>query len=434
MIDYKRRVMSATVIVGGQWGDEGKAKIVDFLMSEHEVVIRFQGGANAGHTVVSGDRKFAFHQIPSGILYPGITAILANGMVIDPFSFIEELDELITNGVDTEDKLFISSAAHIVMPYHKIIDNLSESDLEERSIGSTGKGIGPAYSEKHSRRGIRMESFQLEKKELFDLVSENVEYANKKLELYNAPVLSPQKIASDIVNIRDVMVGFITDTHPMISRMVSEDNRIMLEGAQGGLLDIDHGTYPYVTSSNCTIGGAISGSGIPPSIINRSIGIFKAYTTRVGNGPFPTELDDDKGRYLQKKGSEFGTTTGRPRRCGWFDLVAARYTAGINGLSEIALTKLDVMSGLRKIKICVAYEVDGERISCFPSGFNVLKKCEPVYEEMEGWDEEIDPAGGYKSLPAAARAYIERIEKELDVFATFISVGPERNETIIRER
>jgi adenylosuccinate synthase len=426
--------MSATVIIGGQWGDEGKAKIVDFLMANHDAVIRFQGGANAGHTVVTGNKKFAFHQIPSGILYPDVTAILGNGMVIDPFSFLEELNELVSDEVDVEGKLFISSAAHLVMPYHKILDNLNEGDLKENSIGSTGRGIGPAYSEKYSRRGIRMESFLLKKKELYDLVAGNVEYANRMLKIYNAPVLSPKKIGADFVNIRDLLVHFIKDTHVMISEMISQNKRILLEGAQGGLLDIDHGTYPYVTSSSCTIGGAISGSGIAPSSIKRIIGIFKAYITRVGNGPFPTELNDEDGQYLQKKGNEYGTTTGRPRRCGWFDLVAAKYTAAINGLKEIAFTKLDVMDGMPKIKICVAYEVDGERITEFPSNLRVLERCKPVYEEMAGWETGVNINASYQSLPAEARDYIERIESELDVQATFISVGPERNETIIRER
>lgn len=425
--------MSATVIVGGQWGDEGKAKIVDFLMSEHDAVIRFQGGANAGHTVVTGGKKFAFHQIPSGILYPDVTAILANGMVIDPFYFLEELNELISNEVDVEGKLFISSAAQLVMPYHKILDSLNENDLKENSIGSTGKGIGPAYSDKYSRRGIRMESFLLKKKELFDLVAEKVEYANKTLEVFNAPVLSPQKIAAEFVNIKDILVSFIKDTHLMVSDMVSQNKRILLEGAQGGLLDIDHGTYPYVTSSNCTIGGAISGSGIAPSNIKRTIGIFKAYTTRVGNGPLPTELKDENGEYLRERGNEYGTTTGRPRRCGWFDLVAARYITKINGLKEIAFTKLDILEGMPKIKICVAYEVDGERINNFPSNLRILEKCKPVYEEMAGWKAGGNMTGSYQTLPAEARKYIERVENELGVHATFISVGPDRTETIIRE-
>ncbi|MCD6379910.1 adenylosuccinate synthase [bacterium] len=426
--------MSATVIVGGQWGDEGKAKIVDFLMAKHDAVIRFQGGANAGHTVVTGNKKFAFHQIPSGILYPDVTAILGNGMVIDPFSFLEELNEFVSNGVDVEGKLFISSAAHLVMPYHKILDNLNEGDLKENSIGSTGRGIGPAYSEKYSRRGIRMESFLLKKKELFDLVAGSVEYANRMLKIFNAPVLSPKKIGDEFVNIRNLLMHFIKDTHVMVSDMISQNKRILLEGAQGGLLDIDHGTYPYVTSSNSTIGGAISGSGIAPSSIKRIIGIFKAYTTRVGNGPFPTELNDEEGQYLQKKGNEYGTTTGRPRRCGWFDLVAAKYTAKINGLREIAFTKLDVMAGMPKIKICVAYEVEGERITEFPSNLRVLERCKPVYEEMSGWEDGVNITDSYQSLPDEACEYIERIENELDVHATFISVGPERNETIIRER
>ncbi len=424
--------MPATVIVGGQWGDEGKAKIVDYLMADHHVVVRYQGGANAGHTVVTGGKKFAFHQIPSGVLYPEVTGILANGMVVDPFYFLEELEGLVSEGVEVEGRLFISSAAQVVMPYHKILDKLSESDLKDKSIGSTGKGIGPAYSDKHSRRGMRMGDFLLNKEALHELVMEKVDFANQLLEVYRAPALSPSKVATDFVNIRDVIAPYVRDTQIMVSRMEADDKMIMLEGAQGTLLDIDHGTYPYVTSSSCTVGGAVSGSGLSLSGIARIIAIFKAYTTRVGNGPFPTELTDSMGERLRNRGKEFGTTTGRPRRCGWFDLVAARHAVRVNGIKEIALTKLDVISGLPEIKICVAYQLDGERIDYFPASQEAVTRCVPVYESMEGWGGG-DLPGSYQELPPEARKYVERIEKELGVRAAFISTGPGRKETIIRD-
>jgi adenylosuccinate synthase len=354
-------------------------------------------------------------------------------MVINPFSFLEELETLTERGIAVEGRLYISSSAQVVMPYHIIIDNINESELNEKSIGSTGKGIGPAYSDKHSRRGMRMGDFLRSKEELHNFVNEKVEYANRYLELYNAPALSPRKVAADFVNIKGQIAPMIKDTPLMISRMNSSGKRIMLEGAQGTLLDIDHGTYPFVTSSTCTVGGAVSGSGMSLSAVERTIGIFKAYTTRVGNGPFPTELEDRYGEYMRNKGNEYGTTTGRPRRCGWFDIVAAKYSSSLNDLNEIALTKLDVLSGIPKVKICVAYELDGERIEDFPSNHHTLKNCLPVYEEMDGWAEE-ELSSDYDSLPDNARRYVERIESELGVAASFISTGPARKETIIRDK
>lgn len=425
--------MPATAIVGGQWGDEGKAKVVDFLMSDHDIVVRYQGGANAGHTVVTDGNKFAFHQIPSGILNSGVIGVLGNGMVVNPFTFLDELKELTSRGIDTIGRLYISSSAQVVMPYHIILDSIDESELEDRSIGSTGKGIGPAYSDKHSRHGMRAGDFLLGKEDLHALVRDKVEYANRMLDMHNAPTLSARKVASDFVNIKDEITPMIKDTQLMMSRWNADGKRIMLEGAQGTLLDIDHGTYPYVTSSTCTVGGAVSGSGVNISAVDRVIGIFKAYTTRVGNGPFPTELKDRHGEYLRDKGNEFGTTTGRPRRCGWFDLVAARYSASVNDLKEIALTKLDVISGIPKIKICVAYEIDGARIEDFPSSYDILNRCRPIYDEIEGW-EDTKLGSDFASLPDNARNYIKRIEKELGVNASFVSTGPGRKETILRNK
>jgi len=424
--------MPATLIVGGQWGDEGKAKVVDYLMHEHDVVVRYQGGANAGHTVVSEAGKFAFHLIPSGVLYPGVIGVLGNGMVIDPFAFLDEFQELVSRGVDVEGRLFISSSAQVVMPYHKMLDNLLEVDLKERKIGSTGKGIGPAYTDKYSRRGLRFSCFLLEKDELYEEVKGRVEFANRLIKMFGAPELSPGKVASDFVNIKEIISHFVVDSQEFIAELKGKGRRILLEGAQGTLLDIDHGTYPYVTSSSCTVGGALSGSGMVPSDIKRAIGVFKAYVTRVGNGPFPTEISGEEGNILRERGKEYGTTTGRPRRCGWFDLVAARYASMVNGLTDIALTKLDVISGYSRVKICTAYRLDGKVIERFPSDARVLSRCEPVYEELPGWDEKAIDADSFEDLPEEAKRFVEVIEEKLKTKVTFISTGPERERMILR--
>jgi len=424
--------MSATVIVGGQWGDEGKAKVVDFLMHDHDVVIRFQGGANAGHTVVTDAGRFAFHQIPSGVLYASVTGILGNGMVIEPFALLDELKELTSRGIDVGGRMFISSAAQIVMPYHRILDNLMEADLKGQSIGSTGKGIGPAYGDKHMRSGLRMGVFLLDKEELYDIVKAKVEAGNRLLGLLGGPPLSSEKVASDFARIRDLVSRFVVDTQELVHTMKAQGKRILLEGAQGTLLDIDHGTYPFVTSSSCTIGGALTGTGLAARDIGRVIGIFKSYVTRVGNGPMPSELAGAEGVELRERGKEYGTTTGRPRRCGWFDLVAGRYSVRLNGYDEIALTKLDVISGLRGIKLCTAYELNGKRIVSFPQSLSDLAKCRPVFEEMPGWSAGEIRVDQFSEFPVRARRFIERLESELGVPVSFISTGPAREETVIR--
>jgi len=424
--------MSATVIVGGQWGDEGKAKVVDFLMHDHDVVIRFQGGANAGHTVVTDAGRFAFHQIPSGVLYASVTGILGNGMVIEPFALLDELKELTSRGIDVGGRMFISSAAQIVMPYHRILDNLMEADLKGQSIGSTGKGIGPAYGDKHMRSGLRMGVFLLDKEELYDIVKAKVEAGNRLLGLLGGPPLSSEKVASDFARIRDLVSRFVVDTQELVHTMKAQGKRILLEGAQGTLLDIDHGTYPFVTSSSCTIGGALTGTGLATRDIGRVIGIFKSYVTRVGNGPMPSELAGAEGVELRERGKEYGTTTGRPRRCGWFDLVAGRYSVRLNGYDEIALTKLDVISGLRGIKLCTAYELNGKRIVSFPQSLSDLAKCRPVFEEMPGWSAGEIRVDQFSEFPVRARRFIERLEGELGVPVSFISTGPAREETVIR--
>ena len=424
--------MSATVIVGGQWGDEGKAKVVDFLMHDHDVVIRFQGGANAGHTVVTDAGRFAFHQIPSGVLYASVTGILGNGMVIEPFALLDELKELTSRGIDVGGRMFISSAAQIVMPYHRILDNLMEADLKGQSIGSTGKGIGPAYGDKHMRSGLRMGVFLLDKEELYDIVKAKVEAGNRLLGLLGGPPLSSEKVASDFARIRDLVSRFVVDTQELVHTMKAQGKRILLEGAQGTLLDIDHGTYPFVTSSSCTIGGALTGTGLAARDIGRVIGIFKSYVTRVGNGPMPSELAGAEGVELRERGKEYGTTTGRPRRCGWFDLVAGRYSVRLNGYDEIALTKLDVISGLRGIKLCTAYELNGKRIVSFPQSLSDLAKCRPVFEEIPGWSADEIRVERFDEFPVRARRFIERLEGELGVPVSFISTGPAREETVIR--
>lgn len=423
--------MGATVVVGGQWGDEGKAKIVDFLMSEHDVVIRYQGGANAGHTVVSHDGKFAFHLIPSGVLFPHITGVLGSGMVIDPFGFIDEFQQLVTRGIDLEGRVMISSSAHVVMPYHKIVDNLLEAELKDKKIGSTGKGIGPAYTDKYSRKGMRFSSFMLDKEDLFEEVKTRVDFANRFLEVFNAPKSSAEKIAADFANIKEIISHFVVDLHEKVTEFKKDGKRILLEGAQGTLLDIDHGTYPYVTSSSCTIGGALSGSGLNHRDISKVVGIFKSYVTRVGNGPFPTELPGEEGQILRDRGAEYGTTTGRPRRCGWFDVVAARYAVELNGITDIALTKLDVLSGYKTVKIATSYQLDGKRIDKFPQDVESLRRCVPVYEEIEGWQGDLD-ASSFDGLPDGAKKYVERLERELGTKITYISTGPERKRMIVR--
>jgi adenylosuccinate synthase len=425
--------MPATIIVGGQWGDEGKAKVVDYLMPKHDVVIRFQGGANAGHTVVTEEGKYAFHQIPSGLLYPHVTAVLGNGMVVDPVALLSELEELMSRGINVEGRILISSSAHAVLQPHKVLDNLYEVDREKEPIGSTGKGIGPAYCNKYSRKGLRMGMFRLPQEDIFELVRSRIEDCNRLLETYNAPPLSPENIATEFVGMAHILAPLVVDTQPLLQEMRLEGRRFMLEGAQGALLDIDHGTYPYVTSSSCTVGGALTGSGLNVKDVNRVIGIFKAYTTRVGNGPFPTELKDDIGEELREKGGEYGTTTGRPRRCGWFDIVAARYSARLNGLDEIALTKLDVISELDTVKVCTHYEHDGQRIDRFPLDAGPLDACSPVYREFPGWELDPSSVGSYDALPKKARTYIEFLENEVGVKVSFISHGPERKNTIVRE-
>jgi len=411
------------VVVGTQWGDEGKGRVIDLLARKADAVVRYQGGSNAGHTVVVDGEKFVFHLIPSGILHPGKKAIIANGVVIDPEQLLKEIKDLKERGIPVEKNLYISANAHVVMPYHKDVEKWEESLRGKGKIGTTGRGIGPAYVDKVARRGIRMGDL-LERKTLEEKLNLNLKiYGNLLGVSY-----SKEEILEKFLEFGKKLKKYITDTSLLIYRLMEEGKDILFEGAQGTLLDIDHGTYPYVTSSNASAAGVCTGCGISPRSITKVIGVAKAYTTRVGEGPFPTELKDEIGTLLQERGNEYGATTGRPRRCGWFDGVALRYATRINGLDELILTKLDILDKLDKVKICVAYRYKGKVIQDFPNRFVMWRECEPVYEEMDGWKEDTSKVTSYKDLPDAARKYIKKIEEIGKVPIRLLSVGPQREE------
>jgi adenylosuccinate synthase len=418
------------VIVGAQWGDEGKGKIVDLLSENVDIVARYQGGANAGHTVSINGKTYVFHLIPSGILHPNVICVIGNGVVIDPIALLKEIQMVKSAGVDITGRLLISHNAHLIMPYHKLIDNIS--DRGERKIGTTGQGIGPAYADKYARIGIRIVDL-LDKDTLCKKLRENIREKNEILKkIYNAGELNVDKIIDEYIQFDREMDQFITDTAMYLNKAIIDGKRMLLEGAQGALLDIDHGTYPYVTSSNPTAGGAATGLGIPPTKINGVIGVVKAYTTRVGEGPFPTELKDEIGKYLRKMGAEYGSTTGRPRRCGWLDLVSLKYSIMINGIEEIAITKLDVLDGLDEVKICVGYEINGKKIKNFPSDARTLGNVKPVYETFKGWRKKISQINSYTELPNEAKNYIEAIEDYTGVKVRIISIGADREKTIYK--
>ena len=423
--------MPATVILGAQWGDEGKGKITD-LMSEHaDVVVRYQGGNNAGHTVVVGGERYALSLVPSGVLYEQVTPVIGNGCVVDPAVLIEEMDMLAGRGIDPS-RLKLSGNAHLIMPYHRKLDAVMERYLGKQQIGTTKRGIGPAYMDKFSRFGIRVQ-------DLFDpkIFTEKLEIAlkdkNKQLvKVYNQLEMDGAEIIDEYLGFADRLLDHIDDTSLFIWESLRDDKRVLFEGGQGTLLDIDHGTYPFVTSSNPTAGGALTGSGIGPRMIDNVIGVTKAYISRVGTGPFPTELHDEVGDKMIEIGGEFGTVTGRRRRCGWLDIVALRYAARVNGLTEIALTKLDVLSAFEQVSIATAYDSLGERFSEFPRQQRVLYKCVPVYEEMKGWSSDISSVQKYGDLPEAARRYVERIEELVEVPITSVGIGPARDATLSR--
>ncbi|GAB5465348.1 MAG: adenylosuccinate synthase [Candidatus Kapaibacteriales bacterium] len=425
--------MPVNVIVGAQWGDEGKGKIVDLISSDVEIVARYQGGANAGHTIVIGDKQYVLHLIPSGILNPNVKCVIGNGVVIDPVALQDEIQMLKDSGIDVKGRLFISHKAHVILPYHKQIDQEREkASSGGGAIGTTGRGIGPAYIDKAKRVGIRIVDL-LDREGLEIKLRNNIKENNEVLsKIYNADELDVNSVVESYLKFDEVIDPYVTDTTTLLNKAIADGKTVIVEGAQGALLDLDHGTYPFVTSSNPTSGGACSGLGIPPTSIDKVIGIVKAYTTRVGNGPFPTELDDDNGKKLAKIGHEFGATTGRPRRCGWLDLVALRYSVMINGISEIALTKLDVLDTFENISVCTSYVVDGKTINTYPSSTIDLEKIEPQYKSLEGWNTSLNGIDKYEDLPQPTKDYIAFIEDFVGCKVKYISTSPKRQDTIVR--
>ncbi|ANN14451.1 adenylosuccinate synthase [Amycolatopsis orientalis] len=424
--------MPAIVLIGAQWGDEGKGKATDLLGDRVQWIVRYQGGNNAGHTVVLPDgQNFALHLIPSGILTPGVTNVIGNGVVIDPAVLLDELAGLEERDVDTS-KLLISADAHLIMPYHVAIDKVTERYLGSRKIGTTGRGIGPCYQDKIARVGVRVQDL-LDEKIFRQKVESALEFKNQVLvKVYNRKALDADQVADEVLAAGEKFAHRIADTRLQLNQALERGETVLLEGSQGTLLDVDHGTYPFVTSSNPTSGGASAGSGIGPGKITTVLGILKAYTTRVGSGPFPTELDDESGEYLRKQGGEFGVTTGRSRRTGWFDAVIARYAVRVNGITDYFLTKLDVLSGLEKVPVCVGYEVDGFRTYDMPMTQTDVHHALPIYEELPGWFEDISGCRSFEELPANARAYVERLEELSGARISAIGVGPGREQTIVR--
>ena len=422
--------MSTTVVLGAQWGDEGKGKVTDFFASTADYVVRFQGGNNAGHTIVVGEDKIALSLTPSGVLYPSCTPVIGSGCVVDLGFLKQELEMLNKKNINTE-KLVISPNAHLVMPYHKLLDELIEESLGENKIGTTKKGIGPCYADKIQRKGIRVQDL-LDKNIFVEKVKNNIEETNLTLtKIYNQAPLVADKIIEEFNDYIEMVSSHVADTSLLIANAINDNKTILFEGAQGTLLDIDHGTYPFVTSSNTSSGNAATGSGIGPKNLDKIVGVTKAYISRVGSGPFLTEQENEIGDYLIEKGSEFGVVTGRRRRCGWLDLISLKYSVRVNSLTELFITKLDVLSGLEELKLCVGYENENEVINDYPYDQNILNTAEPVYEILDGWTEDITSVNKFDDLPENAKKYINAIEDFIEVPITFISVGPERNQNIV---
>lgn len=422
--------MPAIAVIGAQWGDEGKGKIVDLLADKANMVVRFSGGNNAGHTVVNPQGEFRMHLVPSGIFHREVTCIVGNGVVIDPAVLLEEIDELKRRGVAV-DRLFISDRAHLIMPYHTLIDALEEESRGGGAIGTTRKGIGPVYVDKVGRLGIRTGDL-LEKEVFYERLRFVLEQKNRILtRVYGAQPLSLEEVYDKYCHYGELLAPFIRETDLMVQEAVENKEKVLLEGAQGTMLDIDFGTYPYVTSTSTVVGGACSGIGLSPANIDSIIGVFKAYTTRVGSGPMPTELIDDTGELIRERAHEYGTTTGRPRRCGWFDAVVGRFSARINGFSGFALTRLDVLDILPSIKICTGYKLEGQTLKSPPSNSGLLAKCEPIYEELPGWQKDISGIGRFEDLPEDARSYVRRLEELISCPVSIISVSPRREQTIV---
>jgi adenylosuccinate synthase len=421
--------MPAIVLIGAQWGDEGKGKATDLLGDRVQYVVRYQGGNNAGHTVVVGDESYALHVLPSGVISPNVTPVIGNGVVIDPKVLFEEINDLEVRGVSC-DKLLISANAHLIMPYHTALDKVSERFLGKARIGTTGRGIGPTYGDKVARVGIRVQ-------DLFDpgILRQKLELTlrdkNQLLtKVYNRRGIEAKQVADEYIEYGERLKRYVADTGLVLGKALDRGDTVLLEGAQGSLLDVDHGTYPFVTSSSPTAGGASVGSGIGPTRISKVIGIVKAYTTRVGSGPFPTELLDEQGEWLRKTGGEYGVTTGRPRRTGWFDAVIARYATRVNGVTDYFVTKLDVLSNLDKVPVCVAYEVDGKRYDDIPMTQTDFHHAQPIYEYLDGWWEDISQARSFEDLPKAAKAYIKTIEELAGAPVSAVGVGPRRDQTL----
>jgi len=420
--------MPNTLLIGAQWGDEGKGKVVDFLSQDADIVVRYQGGSNAGHTIEIGAERYVLHLVPSGILYPDKICVIGNGLVIDPVGLVKEIKELNERGIKTDGRLHVSDRAHVVIPYHKALDAARENKLAVGSkIGTTQRGIGPAYEDKAARSGLRMGD--LLDTTLDARISERLAAKNAQLTLLGAAPLDAATVCSEVRAAAEFLAPYITDTVKLLGEAHASGKKFLFEGAQGTMLDIDFGTYPYVTSSNPTSGGACVGTGIPPRAIERVLGVIKAYTTRVGEGPFPTELLDATGELLRKRGREFGATTGRPRRCGWFDAVVGRYSARVNGIDFWAITKLDVLDDLDVIRVCVAYECDGKRYETVPASISLLERCKPVYKDFPGWKTPTSEIKRFEDLPAKAKEYIQALCDITGVPLGVLSVSPQREST-----
>jgi adenylosuccinate synthase len=416
-------------VIGAQWGDEGKGKIVDLLTPRFSIVARYQGGHNAGHTVYVRGQKFVLHLIPSGILHRGVSCVIGNGVVVDPQALFAEVDELAGLGIDVTGRLFVSDRAHLILPYHRELDVLSEARRGERKIGTTSRGIGPAYEDKIARRGIRVSDLS-NPAVLEDGVRENVKARNQ---IIKDTTLDWRQVYDQLLACGERMRPWVVDASVMLNSAIAQGRTVLFEGAQGTLLDIDHGTYPFVTSSNASAGGVCTGLGVPPKAVGTVLGVVKAYTTRVGEGPLPTELLGEMGDRLRESGQEYGASTGRPRRCGWYDAVAVRFSARVSGIDQLALTKLDVLDGLESISLCTGYRHGGRVLHDFPADLKLLAACEPVYEELPGWSKPTRGARSYDELPREAQAYVRRLEEVTGVPAAIISTGSDREETIVRD-
>jgi len=423
--------MSAFIVLGAQWGDEGKGKMTDYLAERADVVVRFQGGNNAGHTVEVEDKQYKLHLIPSGILHNEKMNVIGNGVVLDPKALFEEMNYLKELGIAISPENFIiSDRAQLIMPYHRILDGIKESKRGKNDIGTTKKGIGPCYTDKMERSGLRV--CDLMHKDVFsEKLKENIEDKNEIItKIYGGEALSYDEVLKEYLEYAEMIKPFVRDTSVEVYNRIKQGKNVLFEGAQGALLDIDYGTYPFVTSSSTIAGGVCTGAGIGPTMIDSAVGIAKAYTTRVGKGPFPTELNNSTGDWIREKGHEYGVTTGRSRRCGWLDIVILKSSARVSGLTSFVVTKIDTLAGLEKVKMCTGYKLDGKVIDYFPASLEDLERCEPIYEEFDGWDESIENARAYQDIPENAKIYLKRIEELTDTRVSIVSVGPKRDQTM----